>query len=790
MENSCLTVSLRKKNRRISTSTLALANVMMMAGASEAADTTPAATPSSTPKSTPPKTGKATPPVKPQAAKPVTKDNSTTLNEVVVTAKPEGSYQTLNSANGKLSEPLLDAPQSIVIIPQALMKDQHASSLREVLQNVPGITFGAGEGGTLAGDNITIRGFNARNDIFIDGFRDSGVYNRDPFNLEQVEVIKGPASTFNGHGSTGGSVNLISKKPNMTPSYEANVGFGTDQYYRDTVDINQPLTGLLPNSAFRLNAMFQYNQTAGRDNIYDGRYGANPAFSFGLGTDSLATLSYFYLQEHDLPSYGLPVVNPNAIASNPGLAANNFHVAPVPYSNFYGFANRDFEDTTTQIPNLYLKHDFDEDLKIENTSRYENTLRKSVLTAPRFDLTSGTSPQFMPPNYTTSLPNGNLPPNTMTRELRARHQTDVLYGNQTAVTAKLETWSFKHSIVGTVEYSQEKTNSRTFNGVNVTDPLYAPQPWDAYPFPTQNWGPETAATLNDTAFSFFDTVEITPQWIVTGSARYDHLYSSSRTNATAVAPAVNFSRVDNLASWRAGLTYKPLPFGAIYFGYGTSYNPQIEGASNSATPAALAANTVGLAPEKNETFEFGTKWDLFDEKLTLTSAFFRTNKTNARIVDPSAPPGQTVFALQGAQKVEGIEVGAQGNITKELKIFGGYTYMSSRIMSGPPTSFPGNSLPNTPIQSSSVWLTYDLPYEVTVGSGVTFVDKRYATVANTNVANSYTTQQLMASYKVNKNVQLQVNVYNLWDEKFIQAVGSNFIPGAGRSFVFSADVKF
>lgn len=747
-------------------STVVLANMIIMTGASKAAEQAPRVEKSDASENAP----------------------TTELNEVVVTAQTD-SYQTGTSANGKYTGPLRDVAQTITVIPQSLIKDQQATSLREALQNVPGITFGAGEGGTLAGDNITIRGFNARQDIFVDGFRDTGVYNRDPFNLQQIEVVKGPASAYSGHGSTGGSVNLITKSPSLSPSYEANIGFGTDQYIRDTVDINQPLTELLPNSALRLNALYQYNEYSGRDSIYDSRWGANPTLAFGLGTDTTLTLGYFFLQAQNLPSYGLPVVNANAVASNPSLAPDLNRVAPVSYSNFYGFVNRDYENTTTHIPTVKVEHHFDDDIKVENTSRYENTLRESVLSTPRFDTVSGTAPQYLPPNYTTSLPNGNLPAGLMTREMRARHQTDTLIGNQTEVTTDFETWKIPHTLVTTAEFSREGQEYRTANGVNVATPLYNPNPNDGYPFGIP-WGPETHATMDDAAFSLFDTIKFTPQWILSGGMRYDHIVSNTKTDGTSTAAASSFDRTDDLASWRLALTYKPLPFGSVYFGYGTSYNPQIEGGSNSATSGGLNANTASLPPEENQTFELGTKWDLLEEKLSLSLAFFRTEKTNARVTDPTALPGTNPLALSGEQRVDGIELGVSGNLTKEWKVFGGYTVMDSLIVSGPPSSFPGNELPNTPNQSASLWTTYELPAHVTLGTGVQFVDKRFGSVNNTTVADGYWTQQLMLGYKVNKNLELQVNVNNLWDTDFIQSVGSNSIPGTGRSVVVSAEIKF
>jgi catecholate siderophore receptor len=803
MENT-KPVASRIRNRHVST--LALANVIMLAGASKAADIVPP--PDASPAPSAPKTTPASPVKRPDAAaksgatataksSSSTAEPSTTLDEVVVTAASEpSSYQTVNSANGKYTSPLLDTAQTVTVVPLQLMQDQHATSLRDVLQNVPGITFGAGEGGTFAGDNLTIRGFNAQEDIFVDGFRDTGVYNRDPFNLQQVEVVKGPASAYSGHGSTGGYVNLISKAPSLDPHYEFNTGYGTNQYYRETLDINQPLTGVLPDAAFRLNAVYQYNNFANLDDIYNSRWGANPVFSFGLGTDTVVTAGYLFLQEQDLPSFGLPVVNAAAVASNPSLAGSLNHVAPVDYSNFYGFVNRDYENTTTQIPTLNVVHVFDDNFKIENTARYEYTLRQSLATPPRFDAITGIAPQYLPPNYTTSLPNGNPPAGLVTRELRDRHQLDTLAGDQLEFTSKFKTWKFEHTLVTDAEYSHQEEDFRTFNGVNVATPLYAPQPFNSYPFPTDNLGPETRSALDDASFSLFDSIKLTDQWILSGGMRYDHLEENSHIDATPAAgataaiPVQSLHRADDLASWRAALNYKPLPNGSIYFGYGTSYNPSIEGGQDSASPDALATNTIGLPPEENDTYEFGTKWDLLDEKLSLTGAIFQTEKTNARITDPSSPAGTTVFALAGKQRVQGAEIGVQGNLTKDWKVFGGYSYLQSKIVSGPPSSFPGNKLPNTPNQTFNLWTTYELPIHLTLGGGVNFIDKRYGSVNNTAVADGYWTGQLMASYKVNEHLNMQVNVYNLWDTEFIEAVGSNFTPGAGRSVVVSAEVEF
>ena len=766
-----------------------------MAGSAQAADTTTDNTTTPAPKSsTAAPSGKAITPAKPQATAPVVKPSSTasdtTLDEVVVSAKPVGSYQTQTSGNGKYTEPLLNTPQTITVIPQQLMKDQNATTLQQALQNVPGITFGAGEGGTLPGDNITIRGYNAQQDIFVDGFRDTGIYNRDPFNVEQVEVVEGPASAYSGFGSTGGSVNMVTKTPNLTPSYEFDSGYGTNQYYRETLDINQPLTDVMPGASFRLNALYQYNNFAERDDIYNSRWGANPQFSFGLGTDTHVTLSYLFLQEQDLPTFGLPIVNATAAAANPSLASGVNHVAPVSYSNFYGLVNRDYQNSTTHMPTVTFEHDFDDNLKVTNLSRYGQTYLSEITTPPRFDTGLNYNPDgTLAGNFTA----GDYPANSMSQELRGRTQVDTIYGNQSAVTATFDTWKVKHDLVATVEISRQSEDFRTASGNVLITSLGNPTDTFAnYPFPI-TWTGVTRTSLNDYAFSLFDSITLDPHWILSGGVRYDHLDAEAQNAATATAAAYTASESNDLASWRAALTYKPVENGSFYFGCGTSYNPSIQGsASDSSSPDGLTASTSNLQPEMDESYEFGTKWNVFDQKLSLTADFFRTIKDNTRIADPNNP-GQ--YILAGRTRVQGIDVGAQGNLTKEWKVFAGYTYLQSLIFSNLAAngvaSTAGNQLPFTPQQSASVWTTYDLPDNFTIGTGVQISDKQFGNTNNLASVPGYATQQAMLGYKATKNVSFQINVYNLWDEHYIAVYGNGgAVPGPGRSVTFTTTVKF
>ncbi len=278
----------------------------------------------------------------------VTLDLAGTSEFVEVTGRPRAV------ASPKFTEALRDIPQTINVITSDVMEQQGATTLREVLRNVPGITFQAGEGGVPAGDQLTIRGFSARTDIFVDGVRDFGGYTRDSFNLDQVEVAKGPSSGITGRGSTGGSINQVSKAPGLAPSYDATVGGGSADYVRTTLDINQPVSAL-PGTAVRLNAMWTDTAVPGRDLVESQRWGIAPSIAIGLGSPTRATLSYFHLGQDNLPEYGIPWVPAN---TNPELAAYANGRPPVDQENFYGLTARDYENTATDMGTLQVDHDF------------------------------------------------------------------------------------------------------------------------------------------------------------------------------------------------------------------------------------------------------------------------------------------------------------------------------------------------------------------------------------------------------------------------------------------------
>jgi catecholate siderophore receptor len=756
---------------------MALVNAIVPTGNAQGADTADDSAPSGKPAKTPPRKAHAQPPKGTSPASASPSGEVLPLHNIIISvpAKHPNDYQTPQASSPLYTEPLLDTPETITVVPQAVIKEENATTLRDVLRNVPGISFQAGEGSsTVAGDNFSIRGFNARDDMLIDGIRDTGIYTRDPFDTDRIEVVKGPASAYEGYGETGGSVNLVSKSPQLTPDYEFSGGVGTNAYNRETLDINQPVTDFGDlGIAVRLDAFHQYNEEADRDFVYDSRWGFAPSIAFGLGTPTRVTLSYLHQREDDLPDYGFPFVNAAAVTVGDYPRSQLNQIATLPDSNFYGLLYRDHETAITDIPTLKIEHDFDNGVKFLNQSRYDRTAFDAFNTSARFD---------NPPPATTPV----LLPGMISREPSARTDVNDLLDNKTFVTVPFETWHIPHTLVTSLELSRETDVFSTATGPFVDTSLSDPNAFAPYPYPL-TWSDRNTNELDDIAFSLFDTIKFTPQWQLTGGVRYDHL-DSIYHDPGPLTPA-NFSRIDDLASWRVALVYKPVPFGSIYAGYGTSFNPSIQGVSDGASNDALAANTANLPPEEDISYELGSKWDLLQDKLSLTAALFRTEKTNAREVDPTEPG--TVYLLSGVQRVDGVEFDVAGNLTPDWQVFGGYVYMKGRVVSGPTGSFPGNTLPNTPEQTASLWTTYHLPWHLTIGTGGQFVDQRYSLVNDLNSSPGYWTQQALLAYQVSKNVNLQINVSNLWDKQYIDLVGAHqVVPGAGRTVTFTTSIKF
>lgn len=667
--------------------------------------------------------------------------------------------RTTGLSTPKLTEPLRDIPQTITVIPRAVMEEQGATTLRDVLRNVAGITFQAGEGGVPAGDQLSIRGFSARTDMFVDGVRDFGGYSRDSFNMEQVEVAKGPTSSLAGRGSTGGAINQVSKTPNLSPIADATIGGGTGSYQRTTLDLNQPLEDFaVPGTAIRVNAMWTDTDIPNRSRVSSARWGVAPSVAFGSGTKTRATVSYFKLKQDNQPDYGLPWVPVN---TNPELADYANGAPPVDQTNYYGLIERDYEKTDTDMATVDVSHTLGTSTVIRNLTRWGRNVRDSVITAPR----------FVAVNTSTAI----------NRQLQSRDMTDEILANQTNLTSRVTTGPLGHTLVGGVELSAE--SSINYARVGPAAPnadLYHPNPNDPYPGPIVRSGASTDGAADSTAAYLFDTVTIGSHLQLTGGVRWDR-FAVGYAATTVDAVKTEFERTDTMTSGRAGVVYKPRPEGSIYVGWGTSFNPSAEGLS-------LAAANVALEPEKSRNIEAGTKWDLFRQQLSATAAIFRTDKTNART--PGVNPGDPPTVLAGEQQVSGIEFGVSGRVLQWWTTIVNYAHMNSTIEASNTAAELEQNLALTPENTLSIWTTFDLPGGVGVGGGAQFMDSVFRNASNTSSVPSYWSISATASYEVNTHMTLRFNASNLADEEYVDRVGGgHYIPGPGRQMMVTATIK-
>jgi catecholate siderophore receptor len=659
-------------------------------------------------------------------------------------------YRTPSSDLFKLPDLLEDTPQSITVVPQQVIREEAVFNLRDALRNVTGISLAAGEGGGPQGDNLTLRGFSARNDFYIDGVRDLGQYSRDVFNLESVEVLKGPSAVLFGRGSTGGVINQVSKTSHLTPTYIGSAVLGTGPFYRGSLDVNQPVGGT---AAFRINAFGMHDGIEGRDEVYVNRWGAAPSFTIGLGTPTRLTASYYYLQDDSLPDYGFPYV-----FGEP---------ADVDRENFYGLVERDHEKDNVHIGTLRLEHALNDDVRIRNTTRFAFYKRDAVVSPPRL--------------VGTPAPGTPLENIVVSRSGAAREQEDTTLINQTDAIVNFTTFGLKNTLVTGIELGRETSQVQryAFAGVPTTSLLNP----DSDPDLT---GVTRATNFrgDTTAFSFgvFAVDELTiVEWLkLIGGVRFD-LFDADFENAFT---RQHFSRTDTAVSPRAAVVVLPTKTQTYYFSYGTAFNPSAEALS-------LAANNADTEPETTRTFEVGAKWDFFSGALGVRTALFQIDKTNARTTDPILG----VQVLEGEQRVRGFELEVTGRPLPRWNIFAGYTYLDSRVLEalevtgGIPVK--GKRIQNVPENTFSLWSTYDITEQWQVGGGVFYVDQRFANNVNTNVAPSYVRADLTVAYRPIKPLELRMNIINLADTVYFDQVHpSHVVPGAARTFLFTGTVRF
>ena len=703
---------------------------------------------------------------------------SGTLPQITVQGAAE-TYKAEKVSSPKFTQPLVDTPQTITVIKKELLQDQGATTLTEALRNTPGVTMTMGENGnTSTGDSIFLRGFDTSGSIFVDGIRDLGTVTRDVFNIEQVEVVKGPSGSDNGRGAPSGYVNLESKKAKADDFNNASIGARTAGSVRATADVNHQFGD---NSAFRLNFLSDTGGVEDRDWVKNKSLGIAPSISFGLDTPTRVTLNFMHVEQRNRPDGGIPAIGIPGfqVPSQSGGAAFPYpdNLRKVDRSNYYGSPS-DFNDVDANMFTAFFEHDITPNVTIRNTTRYGITDQEYNLTG----INAITAPSADPSTWTVS------------RSRQGKDQRNEILTNQTNLTAELEAAGVKHSLSTGVEFIYEKQRNNLYAAVSGQDPanLYNPSVYDDFQPLVKN-GEKTEGDTTTVAAYLFDTIKINEVFQLNGGVRYEH-YSTEFTNT---ATPLNLDASDNLTTWKVGALYKPAPNGSVYVAYASSQKPP--GSDNftlsASTTGGQAVNNPNLEPQKAKNAEIGTKWDFMDNRLAFTAAVFHTENENAAVQSDPVTNEVTAF---GKQRVKGIELGLVGQITSAWQISGGITRQDTETVEGSATQ-TGGSLNWSPKLTATAWTTYRFPFGLTLGGGARYVDSQLrsanAAAPTTNVAQlpSYTVFDAMASYEISKNLSLQLNVYNLADKFYVQSVnngGSRYTLGQPRSAFLSANLKF
>lgn len=776
-------------------------------------------------------------------------DQPIVLGPVKVTDGAMANPQNHDTGLSVLPTTVQDTPQAIQVIPQEQLKQQAVSSLEQSLRNVPGITIAIGEGGTLAGDQFKIRGFDAKDDIYMDGLRDFGVYTRDSFNYEEVQVLKGPSGALFGRGNTGGVVNIVSKTPFLENHLSATGFVGNGDYYRGVADLNYVLDDT---TAVRLNVMGNSTGVVDRDLVESKRWGFAPSIGFGLGTATQFTLSYLHQHNDNVPDYGVPVsVDPVTRIAVP-VTENG-----VPRSNFLSY-NTDKDRSTADILTARLTHQATPWLTLTNDTRLGIYSRYfQYTTIDRCDELSGTNQCAL--NVLSDLPNayggigGGGP------------YAQNAWGAQNITTARADfnLGQFRNQLIAGLDASYQSNrriffaytlpSAADFNyilgghsadrrniGVNLLDPVHTPPPGYNVFLPTPATVAGSSALLSttltangqatDLGLFALDRFWLTEEWSVIGSLRWDH-YTSSYNTVTVGGTLTALKADSDFLSPRASLVWEPSDTQTYYFSYGRSTTPQ--GTSIVGAGTGISATTGDLKPETGENFELGAKVGFFDGALSLTGSLFNVRKSNATQIDPLT---QDVLVQSGEkQRARGFELGLTGKPLPEWTVSVAYTYLDTAILEsysnciaapaanpppgmicpagvspGTPALNPiaiGKQISFTPKNAASLWTSYDfsafLPGLV-AGGGVTYQSRLHNayTAASASIADPATIVpyrlveipetiqlDLFANYKI-ENLTFGLNLLNVTDRlNYVQSFGNRGTPAPGRTVLFSVGVE-
>jgi catecholate siderophore receptor len=718
---------------------------------------------------------KAAPAAKGSEAAPPANASAAPVKAANPYADPNAPYKVHKSASGKLTEPLVDTPRTVTAVPKEVVEDKGARDIRELARSVPGLTIGSAEGGNAYGA-FAIRGFKANNDIFVDSIRNPGNLIPDAFFIEQVEIYKGPSGGIAGRNTIGGAVNIISKQPDLTSNfYEVTTTVGTDNTFRTTLDANQIIS---PYFAVRANLMYDQHDVAGRDVTDSERWGGLISATARPSDSLKITLDYLRYRNDATPDWGVPVRNVD------DLPVTEFGI---PRNTWVGMQGLDFYKERADVVTGTVVAKLTDGVTLTNRSRAGESEVDYVATSMEG------YPDVHHPN---------------------RDQTANIYANQTELNFRFNTGAFFHNLVAGVEVSRESIDRFGYNVSNRFDAQTPSEP--GFPtrlFPVNLYDPAFTdailgkgkvydATISTAGAYLTDTVHLSKQWIVNAGVRLDDFERDQvggKGAAGTTDPAVNTGTVQaDLFSWHAGIVYKPIPISSFYVAYATSQSPiGSELDSTGAQYNGLSSTLVDVPPQEARSVEVGTKWELFNRRLLATAALFQTEVDHARTNDnvTATDPGN---AFKGKYRVQGIELGAAGNITKDWSVYGGLVLLDTEVLESSNPQDIGRRLANIPLAQFSLLSRYQLTDRLALAGAATYGGEIYGGHLAANAANNHTVDwwrfDAFAEYKLTGNIDLRVSGLNLTDELYYdaiyQATDSFAFVAPGRAGYLTVRVKY
>ncbi|MEJ0049272.1 MAG: TonB-dependent receptor [Rhodospirillales bacterium] len=718
-------------------------------------------------------------------------------------ADPEAPYKADRLSSSKFTEPVLNTPRSVTVLTKEALADQKSTTLREVGRSTAGVTLGTGEGGNAFGDRFFIRGFDARNDIFVDGVRDPGVSIRENYNSEQVEILRGPASSFAGRGTTGGAINIVTKQAQDIDFNRVDLTAGfTDQTKRVAIDLNKVIT---PNLDVRVNGMLQNADVAGRDYTTDNRSGIAAAVTY-RPTDTLTVrANYSYTHLWGLPDFGVPY---DQVIHRPVTEG------VVPRNTYYGIVNRDFTRSSQAMGALDAEWRVNDTVTLENKIRQGNSLLNYIGTIPENPSASGaTAPYSSTPTFFSGYTQLNA---------QSRYEPVQVLADQAQATFRFNSGAVRHTAVVGTEFSSERISIDSYTG--FTSEL------TTGPVAFTSTGAPIVSVFNPTNFLFgsgvakltgnplqyhvntgagfvMDTANYNDFIIVNGGVRYDDYKISAANNASSRTAHAG------ITSYNVGIVVKPTKISSIYAAFATAADPvgdELDATSSSYGGFSPTQNVAQIfGPQKSKAFELGTKWELFNQHLLASAAAFQTEVTNARETAPANLPGYTSgqIVAGAAYRVRGLDFEVAGKITDKWSVMGGLVLMQSDVTQSIVPINVGLQLANIAHQSFNLLTKYKVTNWLEVGGQSIYASQvkggsllvanggvAFPNPPNPTILPSHWRADLFTEAKISPQATLKLYVQNIFNKTYYDSLYQSAQPfiavAPGRSVTLVGTYKF